>query len=263
YNLARPNRDTIFENWLDKTPKRRERLTRTFSQKQLDKMKQSALGFNEWLKKTGEAPVIVDEDMAQKSTKRLQDYHINNGWFDVKASYDIQKKEDKTADIEYKVETGKPFIIDSISQKIASPIVDTLYNKSIKSNSLLKKNEQYKTANFEAERERISTELRNMGLFHFNQDYITMEIDTIGTNKKVNVELQIQNRAIKTPDSTVRTPFEVYTINDVKIVTDYAFENIGKPFQDSISYNSYKIYSYNKMRYRPKALTDAMFISPS
>src|SRR5690606_38139463 len=110
---------------------------------------------------------------------------------------------------------------------------------------------------------RISTELRNMGLFHFNQDYITMEIDTIGTNKKVNVELQIQNRAIKTPDSTVRTPFEVYTINDVKIVTDYAFENIGKPFQDSISYNSYKIYSYNKMRYRPKALTDAMFISPS
>jgi len=263
YNLARPNRDTLFEDWLDKTPKRRERLTRTFSQKQLDKIKQSALGFNEWLKKTGEAPVIVDEDMAQKSTKRLQDYHINNGWFDVKASYDIQKKEDKTADIEYKVETGKPFIIDSISQKIASPIVDTLYNKSIKSNSLLKKNEQYKTVNFESERERISTELRNMGLFHFNQDYVTMEIDTIGTNKKVNVELQIQNRAIKTPDSTVRTPFEVYTINDVKIITDYAFENIGKPFQDSISYNSYKIYSYNKIRYRPKALTDAMFISPS
>src|SRR5690606_20867941 len=48
YNLARPNRDTLFEDWLDKTPKRRERLTRTFSQKQLDKIKQSALGFNEW-----------------------------------------------------------------------------------------------------------------------------------------------------------------------------------------------------------------------
>src|SRR5690606_4781504 len=152
--------------------------------------------------------------------------------------------------------------IDSISTKIATPIIDTLYRKTVHKNTLIKPNEQYRTSNFELERNRISTELRNLGLYHFNQDYITMEMDTIGTNKKVNVVLQIQNRAIRTPDSVIRQPFKVYHINDVKIITDYAFENNGKPFQDSISYNGYKIYSYGKMRYRPKVLSDAMFISP-
>ena len=57
YNMARPNRDSLFEAWLDKNPKRRERLKNIYSQKQVDKIKQSALGFNEWLKTTGEAPV--------------------------------------------------------------------------------------------------------------------------------------------------------------------------------------------------------------
>lgn len=262
YNLARPNIDSIINANLNKNPNRRERLENFLSKKQLDKYVESRTNFNNWIKKTGEAPVIIDEDKARNSVKRLKDYHINNGWFDVEASYDIQKNGNKSASIEYQVQTGQAFIIDSISTKIATPIIDTLYRKTVHKNTLIKPNEQYRTSNFELERNRISTELRNLGLYHFNQDYITIEMDTIGTNKKVNVVLQIQNRAIRTPDSVIRQPFKVYHINDVKIITDYAFENNGKPFQDSISYNGYKIYSYGKMRYRPKALSDAMFISP-
>lgn len=53
YNLARNNRDSLFEAWLDETPKRRERLTKRLSKKQLDKLKESAIGFNNWLKKQG------------------------------------------------------------------------------------------------------------------------------------------------------------------------------------------------------------------
>lgn len=262
YNLARPNIDSILNANLDKKPKKRERLENFFSKKQLDKYIQNRIAFNEWLKKTGEAPVILDEEQTQRSIKRLKDYHINNGWFDVDATYDIERRDDKKASVAYRVETGKAFIIDSITERIATPIIDTLYNKSIKQNSLIKQGEQYRTANFEQERSRISGELRNMGLYHFNQEYITMEIDTIGTNKKVNVALQIQNRAIRDQDTTIREPFKVYKIDEVKIYTDYTFENenTSEP-QDSIFYNSYKIYSYGKMRYRPKALTDAVFIS--
>ena len=83
----------------------------------------------------------------KKSAKRLEDYYINNGWFDVKANYDINKKENKRAEIEYLVETGDPYIIDTISEQIKSPVIDSLYKK-IKKIDLLKRNEQYKTANF-------------------------------------------------------------------------------------------------------------------
>lgn len=262
YNLARNNRDSLFEAWLDKNPNRRERLTKRLSKKQLDKLKASSIGFNNWLRKTGEAPVIVSEEKATKSAKRLEAYYINNGWFDVEATYNINKKENKRADVEYNVKTGTPFVLDTISEKIKSGIIDSIYQKT-KKNTAIKHNEQYRSSNFSLERERISNELRNSGIYHFNQDYITFEMDTIGTNKKVNVEIQIQNRAIRTQDSIKRVPFDIYKIKDVNIITDYTFENRDKPFQDSISYEGYKIYGYNKIKYRPKALTDAVFITPN
>jgi len=261
YNTARPNRDSLFEVWLDEKPNRRELLKKLFSQKQVDKIKQSAVGFNNWLKTTGEAPVIIDEEKTKKTVNRLQAYHINNGWFNVKTTYDIYKKGNKRAEIGYDVKTGKAFTIDSISSKVASPIIDTLY-KNIKKNSLIVKGEQYKTVNLENERDRISTELRNSGIYHFSQDYINFEIDTIGTNKKVNIGVQIQNRAIRTPDSTRREPFKIYHVDEVNIITDYTFENRGKPFQDSIRYNGFNLYAYDKIKYRPKSITDAMFVNP-
>jgi len=262
YNTARPNRDSLFEAWLDKNPKRRRKLERRYSQKQVNKLKQSVLGFNNWLKITGEAPAIVNKDKTKRSVRRLKDYYINNGWFNVEADFNIEKNDNKRAEIKYNVETKHPFLIDSISDIIKSPVIDTLY-QNIKQNAIIKTGEQYKTSNFEQERDRISTALRNSGVYHFKQDYITFEMDTIGTNKKVNVGIKIQDRAIRTPDSIRREPFEIYKISDVNIITDYTFDNRNKPFQDSISYGGYKLYGYDKIRYRPKAITDAIFITPS
>ena len=261
YNTARPNRDSLFEVWLDKKPNRRERLEKRYSKKQINKLKESAVGFNNWLKKTGEAPVIVSEDKNKRSVRRVKDYYVNNGWFDVEAEYNLEKKDNKRAEVTYEVETGTPFLIDSITNIIKSPIVDSLY-QNIKKKGLIQTGDQYKTSNFEQERDRIASELRNSGVYHFNQDYITFEMDTIGTNKKVNISLRIQDRAIRTADSIRREPFEIYRISNVNIITDYSFENRNKPFQDSISYGGYKLYSYGKIRYRPKALTDAVFIAP-
>ncbi|SFZ93700.1 Surface antigen [Flaviramulus basaltis] len=261
YNTARPNIDSIIERNLNKRPNKRENLEQFLSKKQLEKYIQSRKDFNAWIKKTGEAPVIVNEERTKRSVKRFQDYYINNGWFDANTKYEIKKNDNKRAQVEYKIETGNAFIIDSINNNIKSPIVDTLY-KNIKKESLIKRYDQYRTINFDQERDRISSELRNSGVYHFKPDYINFEIDTIGTNKKVNVDINILDRAIRTQDSTRREPFEIYKIRDVHVITDYTFENRGKPFQDSISYNGYKIYSYNKMRYRPKALTDAIFINP-
>ena len=261
YNLARERRDSLFEVWLDKKPKRRERLTKKFSKKQINNLKEASVGFNNWLKRTGEAPAILDNEKTKKSVRRFQNYYINNGWFNVKTNYNIEKNNNKRAQVEYNIETGKPFIIDSISSHVKSKIVDSIY-QTFKENSLIKSNEQYKTVNFEQEQERISKALRNSGVYHFNQDYVTFEIDTIGTNKKVNVDIQIQNRAITTPDSIRREPFKIYDIREVNIITDYTFEKRNQPFQDSIRFGGYNIYSYGKMRYKPRALTDAIFITP-
>ena len=260
YNLARDHRDSLFEVWLDKHPKRRARLTKKLSKKQVDQLKESSLGFNNWLRKTGEAPVIIDSLKTNRSKKRLEGYYSFNGWFDRKITHEINTNKNKRASIDYHVNTGKPYILDSIYTSISSALIDSLYQVS-KESSLLKKGAQYKERNFTDERDRLSETFRNSGVYHFSQDYVRFEIDTIGKNKKVDVDVIIQDRIIRNEDSVTTIPFKIYTIKAVNIITDDAFINRGKPFQDSISYENYNLYSYGKMRYRPKALIDAVFIS--
>ena len=263
YNLARPNIDSILNSNINAKPKKKEHLEKFLSKKQLDKYMDSRRGLNNWFKKTGEAPVILDENRADKSLDRINSYYINNGWFDVVSGYNITKTDKKRASVEYNIKTGPAFIIDSIYREIRTPIIDTIYQNT-KEEALISPGQQYRTSNFEAERERIATKMRNSGLYHFSQDYVTFEMDTIGTNKKVNVGLKIQNREIRTNGENIsREPFKVYEISDVNIITDYTFEDRNKPFQDSIRYAGFNLYSYGKMRYRPKAITDAVFITPN
>ncbi|WP_445958075.1 translocation and assembly module lipoprotein TamL [Yeosuana sp.] len=262
YNLARPNIDSIINSNFDKKPNKREHYESLLSKKQLEKYIENRINFNSWLKKTGEAPVIIDEERTKRSIKRLQDYYINNGWFNVTATYNINKGEKQRADIDYFVKTGDPYILDSITKKKVPNVVDSLYRLT-KINSYLKPNEQYKTVNFQLERDRISTELRNKGVYHFNQDYVSFEIDTVNTNKKVNVMVQIQDRAIREQDTVLREPFKIYYVKDVNIYTDGTFEKRNDSRTDSVTYNGFKLFSIGKMRFRPKALTDAIFISPN
>ena len=261
YNLARPNIDSIVNSNIDKKPKKRERLEKFLSKKQLNKYVESRIGFNNWLKKTGEAPVILDDSKAERSIKRLEAYYFHNGWFNAKATSEITRNDNQRATVDYHVTTGEPYIVDSLSTKIDSRVVDSLYLAS-KDKSQIKLNRQYKTATFEKEKDRLTNYFRNNGVYHFSEDYVYFEMDTIDTNKKVKVDLQIQNRLIKIDDSSRREPFNIYKIKEVNIFTDYSYLDRNKTQKDSTSYEGYNLYSNDELRFKPKALTDAVFITP-
>ncbi|WP_417371141.1 BamA/TamA family outer membrane protein [Gelidibacter japonicus] len=260
YNLARPNIDSILNAKYRNPEDPKTGLKNFISLKQYEALINSRKNFNTWLKKTGEPPVTINTLKTQKSATNLKTYYYKNGWFNADASYKIDTIDTQRAKMSYYITTGSPYFMDSIRTRIASPVIDTLY-KSLKRNSLLVKGEQFKEANLTNERERLTTELRNSGLYHFAQDYITFEIDTIGTNKKVNTDLIIQNRMIRYDDSTKVRPFKIYTIKDVNIFTDDAYQNINLTPTDTINYKGFNIYSYGKSKYRAKALTDAIFIT--
>ena len=261
YNLARPNIDSIVNSNIDKKPKKRERLEKFLSKKQLDKYVESRIGFNNWLKKTGEAPVILDDSKVERSIRRLEAYYCHNGWVNAKATSKITRNDNQRATVDYQVATGEPYIVDSLSTKIDSRVVDSLYLVS-KGKSHIKLNKQYRTATFEKEKDRLTNYFRNNGVYHFSEDYVYFEMDTIDTNKKVKVDLQIQNRLIKIDDSSRREPFNIYKIKEVNIFTDYSYLDRNKTQKDSTSYEGYNLYSNDELRFKPKALTDAIFITP-
>ena len=261
YNLARPNLDSILNERIYNNPKRLKRKTAWYSRKQVDKSVLAKLNFNQWLKKTGEAPVIVSDSLTQKTLKRLESYYWNNGWFNVKTDSETKKDSQQMAKVTYKITTNAPFIIDSLSTKIKSPIIDSLYQLN-KTNSFLKKGEQYKTNNTISEKKRITNFMRNHGVFHFSQDYFYFEMDTIGIQNKINIEIQIADRNIRINDTLKTKPFNIYTIKDVNIYTNSNFDNRNSSYTDTTYYDGFNIYSKGELRYKPKALTNSIFIKP-
>ncbi|WP_235003986.1 translocation and assembly module lipoprotein TamL [Aequorivita lipolytica] len=264
YNLADPQPDSTYYRWLHKNPKREERLISLLSKKQVEQIGNSYVGINEWLQKSGDAPAIVSEQKIEKSMVRLKRWYASYGYFNDEVDYKIEPsdKKKKRAKVTYLVKKRQPYFVgDSITEKISSPVVDSLYQRS-KGRSFIVPGKQYAANDLVNERDRLTIQFRNSGLYHFEQEYVGFEADTVNTDHKANITYIIPNRKITQGDSTYTEPFKVHSIKEVRIVTDYSYDNRNKTFQDSISYNGYKLFSYGKMRFRPKAIADAISITP-
>ncbi|KFF07016.1 translocation and assembly module lipoprotein TamL [Flavobacterium reichenbachii] len=262
YNLANLNPDSTYQAKFKNNPGLYERQSKILSAKQVDRLGQSFLykGIHEFLKNTGEPPVIIDTAKTKKSLLRLKYYYFNNGYFNVITDYTIDSIARKKAQVNYNITTGPAYTLDSIRTNIMTPALDSLY-KTNNEPSLLKSGNQYKTSDFEEEKNRITTYFRNHGAYYFQPTYVTFDIDTIGKKNKANVTLIIGNNNIQERDSSRTEPFKLYKISDVNIYTDYSPANSKNKIADSTTYNNFNLYSYKKLKYKPRAITDAIFIS--
>ncbi|WP_311195885.1 outer membrane protein assembly factor [Antarcticibacterium sp. 1MA-6-2] len=261
YNWAKQDPDSAFLHWLHKKPGREERLVNIYSRKQVDKMREAYVNFNEWIKSTGEAPVIIDEELAKKSRNRLQSWYFNNGWFNAQIDYEILPTKEQRGEINYFVTTKEPYIVDSIRTRIASPVIDSIY-EAHSSASLINSGEQYRTLDFNEERDRLTSLFRNNGVYNFDQEYISFEADTVDTNYKLNSTTIINNRQVNNNGISTREPFNIHKISRVNVFTDYSYANRLNPVTDSAQYNGYYIYSFDELEFKPQAITDAIFIRP-
>ncbi|WP_289664677.1 BamA/TamA family outer membrane protein [Flavobacterium panacagri] len=262
YNLANLNPDSTYQAKFKNNPGKYERMSKILSAKQVDRLGQSFYykGIHEFLKNTGEPPVIIDTARTKKSLLRLKYYYFNNGFFNVKTDYAIDTVGIKRAAINYNITTGPAYKLDTISTNILTPALDSLYRTNNEP-SLLKTGNQYKTTDFEEEKNRITTYFRNHGAYYFQPTYVTFDIDTIGKKNQANVTLNITNNVIQGRDSSRTEPFKLYTISDVNIYTDYSAANAKKKPTDSTTYNNFNLYSYKTLKYKPRAITDAIFIT--
>jgi len=262
YNLANLNPDSTYQAKFKNHPGLYERQAKILSAKQVDRLGQSFLykGIHEFLKSTGEPPVVIDTAKTKKSLLRLKFYYFNNGYFNVATDYSIDSVARKKAKINYLITTGPAYTLDTINTNIKTPALDSLYRTNNEP-SFLKSGKQYKTADFEDEKNRLTTYFRNHGAYFFQPTYVTFDIDTIGKKNKADVTLIINNNNIQERDSSRTEPFKLYKISDVNIYTDYSPANAKTKITDSTTYNNFNLYSHKKLKYKPRAITDAIFIT--
>ncbi len=259
YNLARTNPDSIYRAKFAKNPDKYKRQSALLSAKQVERKGKSFLysGIDNFLKRIGEPPVVFDINKTDKTILRLKSYYFNTGYFNATANYELDTINKRKAKIKYTVTTGNVWKIDSIKTKILTPALDSLYESS-KKLSLLKKDLAYKSADLDGERNRITNFFRDNGAYEFQQNNIKFDIDTLETGHKTNIELVINNQKIKNGDSTTTKPFKLYKISKVNIFTDLPTDKLQTTIQDSASYKNFNLYSFKKLKYKPRALSDAV-----
>lgn len=263
YNLAKENPDSSFQNWLHRKEKREKRLNRLLSQKQVNRLKESFVvkGASDFFKRIGEPPVVIDTSLTQKTVDRLKAYYNSKGYFNNSGTYTVIKgKRKKRAEVDYKISLEKPFLIDTILKNISSPELDSIYDNSTNL-AFVKDGEQFDLANFNQERERLTTLFRNSGVYNFQESSINYDIlrDTsqVANDQLMNVQLNIQ-KPRNVGDSLVNNPYRIHHLKKINIYADYLIGG-GTDSLKSIDYENYTIFYNDRLKYKPEALTDAIF----
>ena len=263
YNQAKENPDSLYQDWLTRKPKRERRLNALLSQKQVKRLGESFVvrGWSNLLKRVGEVPAIIDSARTQKTMDRLNYYYGSKGYFNNTVSYEqIPIKRKQRAKMNYHVALGKPYIVDTITTNITSSAIDSLYNIH-KTNSQVQDKDQFDLQKFNSERERLTNIFRNSGVYNFQESSINYDIvrDTLQLNddQKMDVVLNIKDLRTSTDSSTTKE-YKINRFKEINIYADYKLDE-GNDSLQTIEYQNYKIHFKDKLKYRPKALTDAIF----
>jgi len=260
YNLSSKNPDSTFNAWLHKKPKREQHLNKWLSKKQTYRLKTAYLKINDWFQKSGEPLALVDSVEINKSITELKKYYEYNGWRDIRVDYTIDYLNKDKGIVNYNIRKGKPYTIDSLKTTIASKVVDSIYALH-KKGALLQVGAQSDIRNAVAERDRITSIMRNNGLFTFEKEQIFCDYYLDSIQKKVTWDIVINDKTIKTHNNELKKlPFKIYKISEVNVFTDYSLKNKGRVITDSITYNNHNFYSFGKQRFKPKALSNVIAI---
>lgn len=181
-------------------------------------------GFNRWLKKIGEEPVIYDPYLTQKSSRQLQLYMYKKGYYHSKVDYDVSTKRKKTRVI-YNIESNEPFIVNDTKYRIEDTSIRQIVLRDTV-NTLVRREIIFDEDVFQMERARIERCMREYGYYKFSKEYIYYDVDSTIGNNRVDVLTGIKKNIEQDNGSIIETPHRTYELRHINIYADFPVQSI-------------------------------------
>ena len=150
--------------------------------------------FARWMTKSfGKQPVLMSWVNPELRATVAQSVLRNHGYFNGRVDYEtITMKNPKTAKLSYQVKPGRMYTLDSVSIVGFPAEADSLI-KATADETYVKKGDAFVVSNLDAERQRISTMLRNNGYYYYQPGYASYLTDTFVVDGKVQLQLKMAN----------------------------------------------------------------------
>ena len=222
--------------------------------------KDSTNSFNRFLRKLGDAPVIYDANVTQKSQKEIEKAVRNMGYMRAKVELDTEIKKNRMK-LNYRIKAGRPYIIKHIAYNIDDMTINDFIEKD-SAQSYLRPGMPFDVVTLDNERNRITKLLQNNGYYKFNKDFIVYQADTIRNTFQVDLTMKLLPFQLKKED--VPTRHRQYTIRNVNFLTEDNLVNQENNYNgyQSLQHKGLQIFYQDKLYIRPNTLANFNYIRP-
>ena len=226
--------------------------------------------WNEWKRKIGEAPELLDVSLVKKSAENLKVYMDSKGFFNSQATFRIDTtSRHKRATVIYSTCQGAPYRIDSISYLFHDKFLEQIVLPDT-AHTLLRRGAIYDVTVLDAERERITDYLRDRGYYNFSVNNILYLADTLGGDRRVNLQVVIKQylAGYDARGKAVMDNNLVYRLGQINIFPDYDPTEIRNDTTllsrlDTLYYRGLNIISEKRPSLRPRVLRQTVPLYPN
>ena len=179
--------------------------------------------WNNFKRKIGEEPVLLNMDLTQRSIENLETYMRTKGYFSSTVTCDVDTtRRKRRAELTYHLKQREAMRIESLDYEfrdtsLRSVILADTANRIIRCGDVLD------ITQLDEERNRIASYLNNRGYFDFTVNNITYEVDTIGLQDRAKVWMTI-SPVLLDYDERGRPKYEdhsIYRINKINVYPTY------------------------------------------
>ena len=226
--------------------------------------------WNNFKRKIGEEPVILDLGLTAKSAENLQIYMNSRGFFSSKVSCEVDTTYRKRrAKVTYRTKQNAPYRISSIAYDFRDKFLEDIILPDTV-NTLLHVGNIFDITVLDRERERITSYLRDRGYYNFTVNNIEYLADTLGGDRKVGVKVIIKQNITGYNDqgNPIRENNVVYRIREINIMPNYdpAAAKIDSLYEsrfDTINMRGLNVVYDGKPNVRPRPLRYAVPLYPN
>ncbi len=156
----------------------------------------SAKGIEGWLYRwLAKEPVLVSDVRPEVRVKMMENILDQNGYFGSRADYELlyDKRNNKKARINYVLNIGRPYPIDSVIYLNDSTRIGSVIDSLAKKNKYLQAGEIFSVDSLSAARTDIANKLRNKGYYYFRPEYLEFLADSTITPHKIALKLNLSS----------------------------------------------------------------------
>lgn len=203
-----------------------------------------------WVQETlGEEPVLYDSVITRESSEQISKFLFNEGYFRNSVSFDAIPLIKNKVRVEYKVNPGKPFLVDTFLVTVQDTTLNHVVLPIVKSFEV--QGELYSYSKLEELRTEITNQFKENGFYDFNKSFVRFKVDTTLAQYDVKLSLFVAN-----PENGKHVKFKLRNTTVYPEASVYD-ENVRS---DTVEFEKLKIVYGDEQTITPRFLNQNIFL---